>query len=389
MPAQQRRRPRRRTPRPGSFHSRPMHPNTPRPSHAPAADAARSLASSARRHRRRDAHSVRPGDGPRDRRVLPRRDRPVSNGSRWARGADRRAAPRVPPSRSASCYARHPSRTHFSLGPASDTIAHAANRRMEQPVKLSVEQFRIWEHKCITLLGLSGGGKTCLAVMLRARNWFHYSGDYRIGTRYLDEPIVDNITVDNLNPVSSFLGKLGDPEQGGLPLKEFKRRQELHRQAEIAAMKDVPEFFRKAQEVYGYRHFVNDAGGSVCERDDPEALRVLAEHTLILYIKATAEDEQELIRRAVQFPKPLYNREAFLTEQLDVYMRERNLPYVAMIDPDDFVRWMFPRLFYSRIPRYEAIAEQYGYTITTTELAEIQNEVDFLRVVEKAVAQRA
>lgn len=281
-------------------------------------------------------------------------------------------------------------------------------------MKLSVDQFRNWEHKCITLLGMSGVGKTCLSVMLRAHNWFHYSGDYRIGTRYLDEPILDNIkqqamaisflrdllrsdsiyivnniTVDNLRPVSSFLGKLGDPEQGGLPLKEFKRRQELHRQAEIAAMKDVPEFIRKAQEIYGYRHFVNDAGGSVCELDDPEALHVLAEHSLILYIKATEQDEQELIRRAVSAPKPLYYREAFLVEQLDIYMRERDLSYVAMIDPDDFVRWMFPRLFYSRIPRYQAIAAQYGYTITTTELAEVETEADFLRLVETAVEQQS
>lgn len=281
-------------------------------------------------------------------------------------------------------------------------------------MKLSVDQFRNWEHKCITLLGMSGVGKTCLSVMLRAHNWFHYSGDYRIGTRYLDEPILDNIkqqamaipflrdllrsdsiyivnniTVDNLRPVSSFLGKLGDPEQGGLPLKEFKRRQELHRQAEIAAMKDVPEFIRKAQEIYGYRHFVNDAGGSVCELDDPEALQVLAEHSLILYIKATEQDEQELIRRAVSAPKPLYYRETFLVEQLDIYMRERDLSYVAMIDPDDFVRWMFPRLFYSRIPRYQAIAAQYGYTITTTELAEVETEADFLRLVETAVEQQS
>ncbi len=281
-------------------------------------------------------------------------------------------------------------------------------------MKLSVDQFRNWEHKCITLLGMSGVGKTCLSVMLRAHNWFHYSGDYRIGTRYLDEPILDNIkqqamaipflrdllrsdsiyivnniTVDNLRPVSSFLGKLGDPEQGGLPLKEFKRRQELHRQAEIAAMKDVPEFIRKAQEIYGYRHFVNDAGGSVCELDDPEALQVLAEHSLILYIKATEQDEQELIRRAVSAPKPLYYRETFLVEQLDIYMREHDLPYVAMIDPDDFVRWMFPRLFYSRIPRYQAIAAQYGYTITTTELAEVETEADFLRLVETAVEQQS
>ena len=59
-------------------------------------------------------------------------------------------------------------------------------------MKLSVQEFRDWEHKSITLLGMSGVGKTRLSSMLRS-NWFHYSGDYRIGTRYLDEPILDNI----------------------------------------------------------------------------------------------------------------------------------------------------------------------------------------------------
>ena len=281
-------------------------------------------------------------------------------------------------------------------------------------MKLTIDQFRRWEHKCITLLGMSGVGKTTLAYILRQHNWFHYSGDYRIGTRYLDEPILDNIkqqamqisflrdllrtdsiyianniTVDNLKPVSSFLGKLGNPELNGLPLPEFKRRQELHRVAEIAAMRDVPEFIRKAQAVYGYKHFVNDAGGSVCELDDPETLRVLAEHTAILYIKASAKDEQELIRRAESDPKPLYYREAFLDQQLEIYMRDNGLPYVAMIDPDAFVRWMFPRLFYSRIPRYETIAEQYGYTITTDELYQVRDENDFLALVETALARQS
>ena len=261
---------------------------------------------------------------------------------------------------------------------------------------------------------MSGVGKTRLAYILRKRNWFHYSADYRIGTRYLDEPILDNIkgqamqipflrdllrsdsiyisnniTVDNLRPVSSFLGKLGNPELGGLELDEFKRRQKLHLLAEIAAMKDVPEFIRKAGEVYGYRHFVNDAGGSVCELDDPSVLQVLADHTLILYIKATEQDKQELIRRAEEDPKPLYYREAFLDEQLAIYMRDHGLPYVAMIDPDEFVRWMFPRLFYARIPRYEAIATQFGYTITTEELGHVRDEAGFLKVVEKAVDRQA
>ncbi len=281
-------------------------------------------------------------------------------------------------------------------------------------MKLSVEQFRHWDHKAITLLGMSGVGKTRLSNMLCRSEWFHYSGDYRIGTRYLDEAILDNIrlqamkvpflrdllrndsifiqnniTVENLQPVSSFLGKLGNPEQDGLALKEFKYRQELHHQAEIAAMRDVPEFIRKGREIYGYPHFINDAGGSVCELGEPGILELLAEHTLILYIKASEQDEKSLIRRAEKTPKPLYYREDFLDEELDVYMKENDLPYVAMIDPNAFVRWIFPRLFYSRIPRYDAIAQKYGYTITTTELSQAQNADDFFALVEKALERGA
>lgn len=277
-------------------------------------------------------------------------------------------------------------------------------------MKLSVKEFKAWEHKCITLLGMSGIGKTRLAYLLRKHNWFHYSGDYRIGTRYLDEAILDNIkqqamqipflrellrsdsiyirnniTVDNLKPVSSFLGKLGNPEQGGLDLREFKRRQELHRQAEIAAMKDVAEFIHKAREIYGYQHFVNDAGGSISELDDPEVFQTLEASTLILYIKATKKDEQALIQRAEEDPKPLYYREIFLGEQLAIYMEKQEIPYIAMIDTDQFVRWMFPRLFYSRLPRYQAIADKYGYTITTDELTHVRNEADFLYIVESVV----
>jgi len=154
-------------------------------------------------------------------------------------------------------------------------------------------------------------------------------------------------------------------------------------------MRDVPEFIRKASEIYGYKHFVNDAGGSLCELDDPATIRVLADHTLILYLKANEKDEQELIKRAEDDPKPLYYREAFLDEQLAVYLRDKGFAYVAEIDPDDFVRWMFPRLFYSRIPRYRAIAESDGYTVSTDELKEVRDEAGFLRLVERVLERQA
>lgn len=280
-------------------------------------------------------------------------------------------------------------------------------------MKFSVDEFKSWQHKSITLLGMSGVGKTRLSNMLPTDEWFHFSGDYRIGTHYLDEPILDNIkkqamqvpflrdllrsdsiyienniSVNNLQPVSSFLGKLGNPEKGGLALDEFKRRQELHRKAEIAAMRDVPAFIQKAQELYDYKHFINDAGGSVCELDDEETLDILAENTLILYIKATEENEHALLQRAESDPKPLYYREAFLDEQLAIYMQENKLDYVAMIEPEEFMRWVFSKLFYSRIPRYDAIAHKYGYTITTDELNNVTNKEELMALIEKAIARQ-
>ena len=277
-------------------------------------------------------------------------------------------------------------------------------------MRFDARGFRDWPNKSITLLGMSGVGKTHLANLLRQHHWFHYAGDYRIGTRYLDEPILDNIkqkamqipflrdllrsdsiyignniTVDNLHPVSTFLGMIGNPELGGLSHEEFVERQRLYKEAEIKAMKDVPKFIRKAREIYGYDHFVNDAGGSLCELDDPEVLKLLAESSLILYIRATDTDVRHLLKRAEESPKPLLYREDFLEEHLKTYQAENNLPYAALIDPPEFARWVFPQLFRSRVPRYEAIATKHGYTITSDELAKVQSEADFLSLVESAV----
>ncbi len=281
-------------------------------------------------------------------------------------------------------------------------------------MKLSVEQFRQWEHKKVTLVGMSGVGKTYISSMLRSSQWFHYSGDYRIGTRYLDEAILDmikskvmevpilnellrndwiyirnNIKVSDLGPVLSFVGKLGNPTLGGVELDDFQRRQDLYRQAEVAAMHDVPGFIEKAQNIYGYKHFVNDVGGSLCELDDPAVMDVLDENTLILYIQVTnEEEEQKLISRAQSAPKPLYYRPEFLLEQLDIYLAENNLEFAAQMDPDEFTRWVFPRLFHSRVPRYEEIAKR-GYTVTSQEVSAVKNEADFLALIETAIARQS
>jgi len=153
-------------------------------------------------------------------------------------------------------------------------------------------------------------------------------------------------------------------------------------------MHDVPGFIQKAQDIYGYQHFVNDVGGSLCELNDPKVIDTLVKHTLILYIQVTdKEEENKLIERAQSAPKPLYYRAEFLQEQLAVYLQENHLQYAAQMVPDEFTRWIFPRLFHSRIPRYDAIAKPHGYTVTSQEVSEVRNQDDFLKLLETAIAR--
>lgn len=245
---------------------------------------------------------------------------------------------------------------------------------------------------------MSGVGKTHLSKLLSNKDkWYHYSGDYRIGAEYLNQAILDNIkhnirqndwlgslldnqsisvenhiTFDNLSSVSAFLGKVGNPEQGGLPIDEFTRRQALHREAEVNTMLDVPQFIEKSAQQ-GFNHFINDAGGSLCELDDDKVYQSLAEHTLILYIRASETNKSALIERAQTHPKPLYYQADFLKKQLNTYLAENNLTYIAQINPDAFVGWVFPQLLAHRTPKYEAIAKKYGYTIDSEDLYQCKN----------------
>ena len=280
-------------------------------------------------------------------------------------------------------------------------------------MKLSVNEFREWENQCITLLGMSGVGKTRLANLLRKRNWFHYSGDYRIGTRYLDEPILDNIkqqamqvpflrdllrsdsiyirnniTVDNLKPVSSFLGKLGNPEQG---------RAAVSRSSSAArsctAGGDRGHAGRAGVHPQGARDLRLPA---LRQRRRRQHLRTgrpgrdpaLAEHTLILYIKATENDEQELIRRAEDDPKPLYYREAFLDEQLELYMSEKGCPTLRRSIPTISCAGCSRACSTRACRATQAIADANGYTVTTDELAGVRDEPVSCALVETAIARQ-
>ena len=278
-------------------------------------------------------------------------------------------------------------------------------------------------HKRVLLFGMSGLGKTHLANMLRAQGpaegggWFHYSVDYRIGTRYMGEHIVDNfkreamrnrflaellmtdsiyiasnITFHNLAPLSTYLGKPGDPSRGGLPFADYLHRQDQHRVAEVASLLDASHFIERAGALYGYPHFICDSGGSICEVVDPAnpadpVLKALSDHLLLVWIKGSDGHTAELVRRFDQAPKPMYYQPAFLQAMWDEFLVSQDVA-PDKVDPDAFVRFTFARALARRQPLYRAMAENWGVTVTAEAVADLPSVRDFDRLIGAAISAK-
>jgi hypothetical protein len=272
--------------------------------------------------------------------------------------------------------------------------------------------------KRVLLFGMSGLGKTTLANMLRTQaNWFHYSVDYRIGTRYMDEYISDNfkreamkvpllrelmlsdsvyiasnITFDNLAPLSTYLGKPGDGARGGLPFGEYQRRQDQHRGAEVSALLDTARFIDRAQDIYGYQHFVCDTSGSICEvvdGADPHdpTMAAMAENMLLVWIKGSDDHRAELARRFDRAPKPMYYRPEFLMQVWGEFLAQTGASAEAA-DPDAFLRFGYARLLDARQPRYHAMA-RWGVTVTADQVEAARTPAAFDTMIASAIDRAA
>ncbi len=270
--------------------------------------------------------------------------------------------------------------------------------------------------KRVLLFGMSGLGKTTLANLLRNdANWFHYSVDYRIGTRYMGEHISDNfkreamkvpllrelmmtdsvyiasnITFDNLAPLSSYLGKPGDAARGGLEFSEYQRRQDQHRGAEISALLDTERFIQRAEDIYDYQHFVCDTSGSICEvveASDPSdpTMTALASNMLMVWIAGTDAHKAELARRFDRAPKPIYYRPDYLRGVWAEYTAQAG---DGPVDPDAFLRFGYAQLLDARQPRYAAMAN-WGVTVTADEVAAVKTPADFDALIARAIDRKA
>lgn len=282
----------------------------------------------------------------------------------------------------------------------------------------NADDWRQATQKRVLVYGMSGLGKTHMSTTLRASGqWFHYSIDYRIGTRYMGELIADNakaeamkvpflralllsdsiyigsnITFDNLTPVSTYLGKPGAADQGGLPIDEYRRRQDQFRASEIAALNDTAHFAQRATALYGYANFICDTGGSICEWVDPSddndpLMTTLSATCLPIWIKGDAAHTEALIKRFDKAPKPMAYQPEFLLTCWQDYLAESGLSETA-VNPDTFVRWTYARALAHRQPRYAAMA-RWGVTVTADEVASLKGEADFIDLIAHALERRA
>jgi hypothetical protein len=282
----------------------------------------------------------------------------------------------------------------------------------------TADEFHDAPRHAVTVFGMAGVGKTRLAALLRKSQWFHYSVDYRIGTRHMGEFITDNfkleamkqpflrdllrsdsikissaITFSNLDPLSTYLGRPGNKAKGGLPLDEYRRRQEQHRVAETAALLEVPSFIQRAHDLYGYDNFIADTGGSlieVCDPDNPAdpVIKTLGESTALVYIRGTEKDADELIRRFRHSPKPMYYQPPFLTRKWAEFKKLNKIADDNKVDPDAFGAWGFEALLHDRLPRYQKLADKYGYTIEAADLATVRDGEEFVDLVSTAIKGR-
>lgn len=272
-------------------------------------------------------------------------------------------------------------------------------------------------HKRVALFGMSGLGKTHVASALRdSGTWFHYNVDYRIGTRYMGEYIDDNlkleamknpflagllrsdsidiasnISFNDLSPLSSYLGKPGDPAKGGLGFEDYMQRQEQHRVAEMGALCDTGYFVQRSHGLYNYDNFICDTGGSICEVVDPNdpndpVLRHLSETLLLVWIKGSEAHSEQLAQRFNAAPKPMYYPPEVMRDMWRRYLELKGCAE-ANVDPDDFIRWGYGEALSHRQPRYAAMAKNWGVTVMAEDVAKVSSPDDFDALIATAIAQ--
>ena len=154
-------------------------------------------------------------------------------------------------------------------------------------------------------------------------------------------------------------------------------------------MLDTGHFVRRAHDLYGYDNFVCDTSGSVCEVVDVDGaddavMSALSNVLLPVWIEGSEAHTQTLIARFSRAPKPMCYQPEFLLAAWSDYLALRGVDETR-VDPDDFVRWTYARALRHRQPRYRAMADRWGVTVSADDIARVRREDDLVDLIAAAI----
>ncbi len=229
----------------------------------------------------------------------------------------------------------------------------------------------------IVLIGMSGVGKSHWASIY-GKGGCVVSADEQIADKISDKMREAGIggegEKEKIDRLAAFVGKFGGKKYGGFEYYKFLERQEIYSNAERDSLRDwsqiLPNWLgRKGEDDVS----LYDTTGSFCEilRDEIHnpysPSQKLKEHACIVYLACSGEEEEILLKRQLERPKPMvYNRGCF-EGWLSDYQRQKSVAE-ENIDPEDFLRFVFPKAIEPRRARYEEFA---NVIVATDELEDL------------------
>ncbi|MGC4077516.1 MAG: hypothetical protein QM702_10880 [Rubrivivax sp.] len=84
----------------------------------------------------------------------------------------------------------------------------------------------------------------------------------------------------------------------------------------------------------------------------------------------------------------MYYQPDFLVAKWAEFKRLNKVERDEDVDPDAFGAWGFEALLHDRLPRYQALADNFGYTIDAGDLATVRDGDEFVDLIAGAIRKR-
>jgi shikimate kinase len=195
----------------------------------------------------------------------------------------------------------------------------------------------------LALIGMSGAGKTFWTKKLAAGGWPAISCDDRIEQR-----LAPRLATGGYSGINGVAAWMGWPDSAS-----YAEREAQYLAEEIAVLDEVLTALEKHPE----EPLVLDTTGSVIYTGNNLLMRLRRQLTVV-YLAASAEEQQLLIERYLTDPKPVLWRGAFQAKSMEL--------------PHETVGRCYPALIAARRRSYEALAH---CTLQVSELRKDRGDV--------------